>query len=263
MSLETAMKPADLRAKLREGKPVLGTMVAMCRTPDVMLLVAGAGMDFTLIDTEHGSFSTETVADLCRAARGVELTAILRVPGRGPTYVSRSLDIGANGLMMPRIETADEAAEVVRWARYAPLGNRGLALGGATNDYQPVPDALATMAQTNESTVIVIQIESKEAVGRIDEIAAVPGIDVLLIGPMDLSATLGIPGQLDHPEFVATVREVVRAARDHGVASGTHSPTVEQCRFWRHEGMTFLACSSEVGMIRGGLTAVRKAFEEG
>ena len=89
------MKPEDLRSTLREGKPVFGTMVAMCRTPDVMLLLAHAGMDFTLIDTEHGAFTTETVADLCRVARGVDLSAILRVPGRGPTYVSRSLDIGA------------------------------------------------------------------------------------------------------------------------------------------------------------------------
>jgi len=111
------MKPADLRARLREGRPVLGTMVSLCRTPDVMLVVARSEMDFALIDTEHGAFTTETVADLCRVARDADLTAILRVPGRGPTYVSRSLDIGANGLMMPRIETAEEAAEVIRWAK--------------------------------------------------------------------------------------------------------------------------------------------------
>lgn len=257
------MKPAELKIRLREGQPVLGTMVALCRTPEVMLVVARSGMDFTLIDTEHGSFNTETVADLCRVARDADLTAILRVPGRGPTYVSRSLDIGANGLMMPRIETAEEAKEVIRWAKYAPLGNRGLALGGAGNDYGSVPDPITTMAETNESTVILIQIESKEAIGRIDEIAAVPGIDVLLIGPMDLSQTLGVPGQLEHPDVIAAIREVVRAGREHGVASGTHSPTVEQCRFWRDEGMTFLACSSEVGMIRGGLGAIRRQFSEG
>jgi len=237
-------------------------MVALCRTPDVMLVVARSGMDFALIDTEHGSFNTETVADLCRVARGAELTAILRVPGRGATYVSRSLDIGANGLMMPRIETAEEAAEVVKWAKYAPLGNRGLALGGASGDYRAVPDPRAAMAQANESTVIVIQIESKDAVSRIDEIAAVPGIDVLLIGPMDLSQTLGVPGRFNRPEFIGAVREVVRAGREHGVASGIHAPNVAQCRFWRDEGMTFLACSSEVGMIAGGLASARRAFEE-
>jgi len=256
------MRPIELKQRLREGRPVLGTMVALCRTPDVMPVVANSGMDFALIDTEHGAFTTETVADLCRAARGADLTAILRVPGRGPTHVSRSLDIGANGLMMPRIETADEAAEVIRWAKYAPLGNRGLALGGAAHDYGPVPDPHTTMAATNEATVILIQIESQEAVGRIDEIAAVPGLDVLLIGPMDLSQTLGVPGQLEHPDVIAAMREVVRAGREHGVASGTHSPTIDQCRFWREEGMTFLACSSEVGMIRSGLGNLRRTFEE-
>jgi len=257
------MKPVELKARLREGKSVLGTMVSLCRTPDIMLVVARSEMDFALIDTEHGSFSTETVADLCRVARDADLTAILRVPGRGSTYVSRSLDIGANGLMMPRIETADEAADVIRWAKYAPMGNRGLALGGPCNDYLPIPDPITAMAESNEATVILIQIESKEAIGRIDEIAAVPGIDVLLIGPMDLSQTLGVPGQLEHPKVIEAMREVVRAGRDHGVASGTHSPTIDQCRFWRDEGMTFLACSSEVGMIRSGLGAMRKAFREG
>ncbi len=255
------MKPTELRQAIREGKNVFGTMVAMCRTPDVMVLVANAGMDFVLIDTEHGSFTTESVADLCRVARGWDVTAILRVPGRGPTYVSRSLDFGANGLMMPRIETAEEAAEVVNWARYAPEGNRGLALGGAGQDYQRVEDPLKTMVEVNESTVVVVQIESADAVSRIDEIAAVPGINVLLIGPMDLSATLGIPGQLDHPDFVASVREVVRAARENGISSGIHAPSAEMCRFWRDEGMTFLAASSEAGMISSGLAAARADFD--
>jgi 2-keto-3-deoxy-L-rhamnonate aldolase RhmA len=257
------MKPFELRRRLQAGQPVFGTMVALCRTPDVMCLVAGAGMDFTLIDTEHGALNTETVADLCRAARGVELTAILRVPGRGPTYVSRSLDIGANGLMMPRIETAEEAAEVVKWARYRPLGDRGLALGGAGRDYLPAPDTKAAMALANESTVIVIQIESREAIERIDEIASVPGIDVLLIGPMDLSATFDRPGDYHHPEVVEAIREVVRAGREHGVASGIHAGNAAECLFWREEGMTFLASSSEAGMIAGGLSAMRREWDAG
>jgi len=254
------MKPTDLKQALRQGRPVFGTMVAMCRTPDVMCLLAGAGMDFVLIDTEHGAFTTETVADLCRAARGVNLAAILRVPGRGPTYVSRSLDIGANGLMMPRIETGEEAAEVVKWAKYRPLGNRGLALGGAGRDYAPAPYPMAAMLEANESTIILAQIESKEAVERIDEIAAVPGIDVLLIGPNDLSATFDVPGQCDHPDVVEAIRKVVAAGRRHGLASGTHVGSAAECRFWREEGMTFLACSSEAGMIAGGLAAARREF---
>jgi 2-keto-3-deoxy-L-rhamnonate aldolase RhmA len=254
------MKPTDLKQKLRAGEPVFGTMVAMCRTPDVMVILAHAGMDFTLIDTEHGAFTTETIGDLCRAARGVDLSAILRVPGRGPTYVSRSLDIGANGLMMPRIESAEEAADVVAWAKYRPEGNRGVALGGAGRDYRSAPDAAAAMAEANESTIILLQIESREAVSRIDEIAAVQRTDVLLIGPFDLSVTLDVPGQFDHPDFVAAVREVVRAGREHGVASGIHAPAVEQCRFWRDEGMTFLACGSEAGMIRSGLARAREEF---
>ena len=255
------MHPVALKQTLREGSTVFGTMVSMCRTPDVMLLLDHAGMDFTLIDTEHGAFSTETVADLCRAARGVELTSILRVPGRGPTYVSRSLDIGANGLMMPRIETGEEAAEVVHWAKYRPLGNRGVAIGGAGRDYRAAPDVNLAMNETNEASVIVVQIESEDAVARIDEIASVPGIDVLLIGPFDLSVTLDIPGQFDDPRFISAVREVVRAGTNQGVASGIHAPAAEMCRFWRDEGMTFLACGSEAGMIQRGLAQAREQFD--
>jgi 2-keto-3-deoxy-L-rhamnonate aldolase RhmA len=255
------MKPTQLKEALRQGRPVFGTMVSICRTPDVMCLLAGAGMDFVLIDTEHGAFNPETVADLSRAARGVGVTAILRVPGRGSTYVSRSLDIGANGLMMPRIETAEEAADVIRWAKYAPLGNRGLALGGAGRDYLPSPAPLAAMLEANESSVLLIQIESKEAVDRIDEIAAVAGIDVLLIGPYDLSASFDVPGQFDHPDVVEAIRAVVAAGHRHGVASGIHTGSAAHCRFWRDEGMTFLACSSEAGMIASGLASMRREFD--
>ena len=157
------MKPSDLKLSLRERRAVLGTMVSMCRSPDIMLLLARCGMDFALIDTEHGAFGTETVADLCRVARASDLTAILRVAGRGPAYVSRSLDIGADGVMMPRVELPSEAEDALRWAKYAPLGNRGVALGGAGGDYRPVDDARAVMTQANASTVIVIQIESQDA----------------------------------------------------------------------------------------------------
>ena len=254
------MTPKDIRTKLRAGESVFGTMISLCRTPDLALILAQAGADFVLIDTEHGAFSTETVADLCRACRSAGLAAIVRIPGRGPEHISRTLDIGANGLMVPHIDTKEEAAEVVRWTKYQPEGERGLALGGPQTDWRGGPSPEAVMADQNASTLVVLQIESRTAIGNIEEIVSVPHVDVCLVGPNDLSASYGYPGRAEEPEVDAAIQQMVDACRAAGVAAGIHPGAVEVCRHWRDRGMTFLAASSDVGLLASAARAAADAF---
>lgn len=254
------MTTSELKAKLRAGEAVVGTMVCEMRSPSVAEMLAAAGMDFFLLDTEHSPAGMETVADICRGARGAGIPCIVRVPAHTSEYVSRTLDIGADGLMLPRVDTAEQAAQIIRWAKYPPLGGRGMALGGAHRDYRPAPDAREALDECNERTVVLIQIESREAVANLDAICRVPAIDVLLIGPTDLSGSYGKPGQLDDPEVEDAMAQVVAAGKRHGIATGLHPGSMDQCLKWRDRGMTFLPCGSDVGMIVGGACEMVEDF---
>ncbi len=254
------MTGKELKAKLQAGEAVFGTMIGQTRSPNVVQMLKAVGMDFLLLDTEHGPFNMESVSTLSRTARGAGIPLIVRVPGHTSDYVSRTLDIGADGIMAPQVHTAEQAAQVIRWAKYQPVGQRGLALGGPASDYQAHGSAEEIMRDRNEDTFIIIQIESRQAVANLEGICAVPGIDVLLIGPMDFSASHGKPGQFEDPEIVREMVKVVEAGKQHGIASGIHVPTVELCRAWRDRGMTFLTCTSEAGMIMTEGARIVQAF---
>jgi len=254
------MTPQHIKTKLRAGESVFGTMISLCRTPDIALILAHAGMDFVLIDTEHGAFSTETVADLCRACRSVDLTAIVRIPGRGPEHISRTLDIGADGLMVPHVDTREEAAEIVRWAKYQPEGERGLSLTGAQTGWRGGPSPEAVMADQNAATLLVLQIESRAGIANIEGIVSVPNVDVCLVGPNDLSASYGYPGRWEEPEVDAAIQHLTDACRAAGVAAGIHPGAVETCRQWRDRGMTFLPASSDAGLLASAARASAEAF---
>ena len=245
------MTGQELKARLRNHEPVAGTMVCEMRSPSIAAMLAAAGLDFFLLDTEHSPASMETVADICRGARGAGIPCIVRVPAHTSDYVSRTLDIGAHGLMLPRVDTAEQAAQIVRWAKYAPLGNRGMSLGGAHRDYGGGLTAEQIIADTNDQTVLVIQIESREAVANLDAICQVPAIDVLLVGPTDLSGSYGKPGRSDDPEVEAGIQAVVDAGQRYGIATGIHPGSAAECLKWLQRGMTFLPCGTEVGWIIG------------
>lgn len=248
--------------KLREGERIVGTMVRMIKTPGVALVAKDAGLDFIMIDMEHGSYSVETFADIASVARSIGLGIFVRVPELSKGYVSGVLDGGADGVMVPMLSTVQQARALVDWSRYAPVGKRGLGSpAGHTNFGAMRDNAAAFMAGQNEMTIAIAQIETEEAIENIDEIAAVEGIDVLLVGPNDLCNALGVPGDLMGETLQQAIAEVADAADKHGKVFAIHSGDALLDK-WESRGMQMVMNNLEVNILASGFSAIAEKYRK-
>lgn len=253
--LESIIAPNPIRAALNQGKTVIGTMIAEIRQPAIMQLLSLAGFNFAIIDNEHGPFNIETIADLSRAGRCYGVTPIVRVPELSYAYLAQSLDVGAQGIMLPRVYTVEQVKEAIDIVKYPPRGSRGNALNRGHTNFQAGP-VLDIMARANQENLTVIQIETKEALEQVDEIAAVPGVDVLFIGPNDLSISLGVAGPPTQDVMVAAIEKVVAACQNHGVYCAIQLADVELSRHWAANGIPMISYSAESALLIGAGQAV-------
>ena len=251
------MRENKVKSALKRGDTVFGTMVQEMRSPGIAQILAVAGFDFFFIDMEHSPFNMETVADLIRTARLSGIAPFIRVPDLEYHLLSRPLDAGAQGLMVPRVDTPDQVRKVVSFMKYPPLGERGCAVLRGHSEYQaePVKDFIEG---TNRETLVIIQIESKQAIDHIEDMVSIPGVDVALIGPNDLSISLGIPGELTHPLETESIDKVIAACNKYDVAAGIHTGDLDQLKNWMGKGMRFITWSGDIGMI---LNASRNALK--
>jgi len=252
------MRTNHAKEKLLRGEPVFGCAALGAPYPELAHAYAAAGFDFMLLENEHWPMSLESDQLLIRAGRAANIPVITRVPDAEYHFVARTLDTGAEGIIVPRVETPERVAEVVSWARFPPEGRRGCGPGPLLYDYEsvPLPEALE---HWNRNTLVVIQAESKSAIERIDELAAVPGLDAIMIGPADLSISLGIPGQVDHPDFVRSVERVAKACKARGIASGMFVGDPERIKAYLRLGLGLFSCGGDIGLIRqAGTDLVRK-----
>jgi len=249
---------AGLRKRVLAGECVYGTMIRQARDPGAPSIFAAAGYDFVFIDMEHGNYNMETVADLIRGAKSAGMATIIRVPRLETFFISRVLDAGAEGIMVPMTSTKEQAEEIVRYSKYTPLGQRGFGNQTGQTDYKPLktPDF---MKEANEHTLIVAQIETREAIENVDSILSVEGIDVGLIGPNDLSISLGVPDQMGSEILTKAIDKVVEMAKKKGKATGIHIANIEALRKWRSKGMTVLAYSTDIGFM---YNASKSSLEE-
>jgi 2-keto-3-deoxy-L-rhamnonate aldolase RhmA len=248
------MRSNSVKAALRHGKSVVGSEVSRFRSAEVPLVYAQAGFDFVFIDMEHSAFGLETVADLVRTSRSVDLVPIVRVPQAEYAYVARVLDCGAQGVIVPRVNTPELVREIVSWMRYPPEGIRGYACTSRQTDDQPVATAAFLEAARNE-TLCVIQIERRQALEHLDEMLAVPGVDVACLGYMDLSVDLGIPGQLDHPRMIEAIERIITVANRNQVAPGIICPDLDAVLTWVSRGMRFVSYSTEAMLLAQAASA--------
>jgi 2-keto-3-deoxy-L-rhamnonate aldolase RhmA len=239
---------SGLRKKVLAGECVYGTMIRQARDPGAPVIFASVGYDFVLIDMEHGNYNMETVADLIRGAKSAGIAPVIRVPHLETFFISRLLDAGAEGIMVPMTSTREQAGAIVQYSKYTPLGNRGFGTQTGQTDYNP-SKAVEFMKEANEHTLIIAQIETKEAIENVDAILGTEGIDVGLIGPNDLSISLGIPDQMSSETLVQAIDKVVESAKKNGKASGIHIGNTELIRKWKSKGMTVLACSTDIGFM--------------
>ena len=240
------MARTGLKQMTRTPEAKLGHFIVEFATPGIGHILKQAGCDFALFDLEHSGFGFETVKSAARYFEAAGLPAIVRVPSKEYHHIARACDMGAEGIMIPMVSTAAEAKAVVNCAKYYPDGRRGVALGVAHDAYGqgPVQEKLAA---ANERTTLFCQIETAEGAENADEIAAVDGIDCLWIGHFDLSVSLGIPGQFDHPKFLKAVERTIAATRKHKKALGRLVPTIEVGIALYKQGSIFAAIRATCG----------------
>jgi len=228
-------------------------MVAEFATPGIARLAAGAGAEFVLFDLEHSGYGIERMRAVLAAARASDVTPFLRVPDAAYDLVARGLDIGALGLMVPAVESVEEARLIAESARFPPLGRRGFGLV-FRDDWEPegVP---ATLEKANAETIVLAQIETAAGVDAVEEIAAVEGIDVLWIGHFDLSASLGVPGDFSSAAYGDAVDRILAAGAAAGTPVGMVCGSVEEGRRLLERGFRLLAYSFDLWIYQDALRA--------
>jgi 2-keto-3-deoxy-L-rhamnonate aldolase RhmA len=251
----------SLRKRLLDGELVVGTMISEVRNPNVAHLLALSGFDFVIIDNEHGAYSPETVSDFVAGARGADIAVIVRVPEIRRECILKPLDSGAAGLLAPQVNTVAEAEDVVQHAKYPPLGSRGVAVRRPHNRYARI-GAAEHLRQANEETFIAVQAESAEAIACIDGIAAVEGVDCVFAGPYDLSVSLGIPGQVDHPREVEAIDKLLSACLKHGKVGGILLFDAAMLRAWIDKGMRFVSYSSDISLLADAAAGAVKELKD-
>lgn len=249
-----------IKTDLAAGHVVLGTFAFEFATPGIGRLAAGAGARFVVFDTEHTGWSFETVTMLVATTRQSTAAPYVRVPTIARWAVARALDTGAQGLMIPMVESADTAREIVSWAKYPPRGIRGAAFGVAHDDYR-IGDNAAYMTAANEDILLLAQIETAAGLDAVEDIAAVEGIDVLWVGQYDLTNSLGIPGRFEHPDYLAALDRVASAARDSGKHAGFMASSPDEAELVIRKGYSIIAYGGDLWLyaqaLRTGLNEVQ------
>jgi 2-dehydro-3-deoxyglucarate aldolase/4-hydroxy-2-oxoheptanedioate aldolase len=253
------MRQNSVKTALREGKVQLGCAFAQFRSPEVPRILRAAGFHWAFVDTEHGNFDLETVQDICRVSSLIGFCPIVRVADLQYHLVARALECGAEGIVFPRVESHDFLERAISWMKFPPVGVRGFGLTSMAVNYEAgsIPQIAEHM---NENTLVVLQIETLRAVEAREELLSIPGIDAVMIGPVDLSISLGVPGEFQHPKMVDAMDAVKETCIRHGIAPGTQTRNLPLARFWRERGMRFLGCGSETGMMLEKATEIASAL---
>lgn len=246
------MVPVTLKEQMARGEVALGLIVRAVRSPRIAPIAAASGHDFLFVDTQHGVFDLETVESITAAAASSGLAVLVRVGGSDDGDIGRLLDCGAAGIVVPDVETAEQAAEAVSRCRFPPLGRRSVVSGWPSFGAGPPADlsTAEAMAAADEATVLACVIESRAGLANLDEIAAVDGVDVLHVGCNDLAADLGIPGAYTDSRVVEAIASVVEACRHHGrfAGLGGDRDSTRQAN-WVKAGVRFLTIGSDAGYL--------------
>mgnify|MGYP002411379108 CR=1 FL=1 len=245
------MTRAEAKARLQSGKALIGTMFMEVASPGTCHMIKEAGYDFVIFDTEHSWYGVETIAGFIRNARDIGLLVIVRAPGFQGQWPARYLDLGADGMVFPHVDTAEQAADIIRQVKYPPVGERGMANNIAHDESLAKPMTPFTTA-ANEDILVIAQIETAMGYRNREGILSTPGVDAVFIGPNDLSLSMGLPGQLDHPEVVQAMQDILDCAAAHKVAPGLHGFTVEKTMTWLEKGARFVCHRADVSLIVDG-----------
>jgi 2-keto-3-deoxy-L-rhamnonate aldolase RhmA len=257
------MRANQVKRALAAGERSFGTMIFEFPTTGIGRIAADAGAEFVIYDMEHTGWSIETIRGLMASSQVADLVPMVRIPATQYHLIARPLDVGAMGLMVPMVESAEQAQVIVDSAKYPPVGRRGAAFGVAHDDYTG-GDIIEKMEIANDEVLLIAQIETARGVENVDAIAAVEGIDVLWIGHFDLTASMGIAGQFDHPRYHEALAQVVEACERNGKAAGISADDPDAVIALARRGFRFIAAGHDIVLLRDALqqrlAAVRAAL---
>ncbi len=245
-------RESRLKRVLAEGRRAAGTMVFEFNTPGIGRLLESTDVDFVIFDMEHSGFELDQIRAVVSWSRVATFTSLVRVPADDYHFLARVLDVGAQGVMVPKVGTREQAEAIVQCCSYPPRGSRGAGFGLAHDDYV-VGDLLEKMDTANRVNTVILMIETEEGVRNVAEIAAIPGVDILWIGHYDLSLSLGIPGRFDHPRFTDAVTTILAAGAARGIPVGilVGDPVTGQA--WIDRGFRAVCYSMDVSLLQRAL----------
>ena len=249
-----------LKKALQDGKTVFGPFLKFT-DPAVVEIMGFAGFDFVIIDAEHGPISMQSAQNMIRAAETANITPIIRVANNDEALILRALDIGAQGIEIPQINSKSQAIKAVKSVKYSPQGERGVCRYVRAANYSSM-DKFKYFKSANNETMIIAHIEGVEGVNNLDEILSVPGIGVIFIGPYDLSQSLGIPGEVSNPLVTEKMKEVVLKCKENKVSVGTFADDVKTAKFWVSLGVQYMSFSVDVGILYEGSKQIVKKLKE-
>lgn len=251
------MGEQTLKQRLESGATTVGTFQSIDSA--AVAEVSGlAGFEFTILDQEHGPLTAETSLPLCAAAERGGASPVVRVRENAAPEIQRALDIGAAGVQIPQIESRADAEAAVAAARFEPLGERGLSPYVRAGEYDGGENYTD---EQNESTLVIVHVEGQAGLDNLDEILAVEGIDVVFLGPYDLSQSLGIPGQVTDDRVEETMEDVCERAREAGKILGTYADTPELAQQWIDVGVQYVAVSVDATLLKGAFEDVVDAID--
>jgi 4-hydroxy-2-oxoheptanedioate aldolase len=227
----------SMKTKMQAGEPVVGVFVSI-ESPTTVELLALGGVDFVVVDSEHNPISPNEAANMYRAAEALNVPALTRIGENRQQVISKFMDAGSVGVMMPMINTGDDAKRLVSYTKYPPMGRRGLA-GVRANHYGMSETLADYCAVANEAMCVIAQIETLEGIENADAIIATEGVDVVFLGPTDLSVALGVHGQGKHEKVLKVIEDLTKKIVAAGKVSGTIARSPEDYAYWRDRGMGF------------------------
>ena len=253
------------KARLKRNQLAVGIGVRLVRNVDIIKVMKAAGFDWLFLDLEHGSMSIETACEISTAAQDSGIAPIVRVPYGELAMATRVLDGGALGIVIPHVDTAEEAREIADRLRYPPLGHRSVGGGQAQFDYAPMKMA-DMIRRSNDNVLVTVMIETPKAVRNAEAIAAVPGIDSLLVGSSDLSMEMGIPGENGHPKIQEAVDKVIAACKKHGKWPGMGGAySDELLKLYVGKGMKMILSGNDMPLMIAATKALQgrvRAFQK-
>lgn len=237
----------DLQKSLGEGKTLVGPFCKL-QDPAIVEMASFSGFDFVIIDMEHGPYSIESTQNMIRAAEAKGITPVVRVTENSETLILRTLDIGAKCIQVPQICTKEDADKLVKSTKFYPKGERGMCRYVRAAEYTNISGA-DHFGKANDSITTIIHIEGMEGIENLEEIVQVDGIDVIFLGPYDLSQSCGVPGQVNDPKVVDAMKAAVETAKKYGKSVGTFTESPEKAKMWKEIGVQYISYAVDVGIV--------------